>query len=188
MAKKYNEARAVKAEKTSVAADVKVSKKTINKIKKSPVLIILVICLAIGAAGGFFAAKRLCYFRLSEFSVNGVVSEENDYATVDLSEIKEAIRRERGDDSSPITTEDIKNKLVVKSGGAECVFLGKSLDKSITRTVYYRVDKSQPYAVTDEIDYFTPGIYYEEYTSSHFAFSKSRLIRTIVVTGVEEDG
>ena len=61
MAKKYNDARAVKRTKSSPAAakEVTVDKKTIKKIKKSPILIVAILFLAIGAVAGFFAAKKL---------------------------------------------------------------------------------------------------------------------------------
>ena len=86
MAKKYNDARAVKQTKSSSAAakEVTVDKKTIKKIKKSPILIVAILFLAIGAVAGFFAAKKLTYFRFDTFTVNGDV-------TIDavLTEVKE---------------------------------------------------------------------------------------------------
>ena len=190
MAKKYNDARAVKVEKTTAPKEVTVSKKTVKKIKKSPVLIILIVCLLIGAAGGFFAGKKLSYFRLGGFTVNGVAAEENDYVEIDLTSIKEKLENERtaADNADPVTAEDIKAALTVNDGGAEISFFGKSVGDTVTCVLYYREDKTHDIEKVDEIDYTKAGIYYEEYTSSHFAFSSAKLIRTIIVTGVEQDG
>ena len=71
MAKKYNDARAVKRTKSSPAAakEVTIDEKTIKKIGKSPILIVAILFLAIGAVAGFFAAKKLTYFPCDTFTL-----------------------------------------------------------------------------------------------------------------------
>ena len=77
---------------------------------------------------------------------------------------------------------------LIESGGVEVSFFGKSLKSDVKRVLYYREDKSHDIVEVEFIDLEKSGIYYEEYTVDHFAFRNSKLIRTIIVTGVENDG
>lgn len=182
MAKKYNDARAVKQTKSSAASEVTVDKKTIKKIKKSPILIVAILFLAIGAVAGFFAAKNLTYFRFASFSVNGVKAEENDYVEIDVTELKATLS------AAGKPNEFADMNALIKSDGVEISFFGASLKDKVKRVLYYREDKSHDVVAADNIDLEKAGIYYEEYTVDHFAFKNSKLIRTIVVTGVENNG
>lgn len=184
MAKKYNDARAVKQTKSSSAAakEVTVDKKTIKKIGKSPILIVAILFLAIGAAAGFFAAKKLTLFRFDTFTVNGIKAEENDYVEIDVTALKESLLAE----GKPNEFSDMN--ALIQSGGVEVSFFGKSLKDDVKRVIYYREDKSHDITEVEFIDLEKSGIYYEEYTVDHFAFRNSKLIRTIIVTGVENDG
>ena len=77
---------------------------------------------------------------------------------------------------------------LIESGGVEVSFFGKSLKDDGKRVIYYREDKSHDISEVEFIDLEKSGIYYEEYTVDHFAFRNSKLIRTMIVTGVENDG
>lgn len=186
MAKNYNKSRATKVAKTSEisAPDVKVNKRTIKKLKKYPVIIAVIAFLLIGAVAGYILAPKFNRFELGAFTVNGA-AQENDYVEIDLTEVKDKLS---ASSSSEITMDDIIGAVTLSDGGAKATFLGKSVDNTIIRTFYYREDGSKPYVKVDGLDLSKAGIYYEEFTSSHFAFRSSRLIRTIIVTGVEQDG
>lgn len=187
MARNYNQSRATKEDKSgelAVKSNSKTRKKTVKKLKKYPVAIAVVLFLVIGAAIGYVFAPQFNSFELGSYTVNGEV-QENDYAEIDLTAIKETLSATSDD---PVDIDEIIKSVEIKDGGATAKFLGKSVDDTITRTVYYREDGSKPTEKVDGIDLTKAGIYYEEFISSHFAFRSARLIRTIIVTGVEQDG
>lgn len=164
---------------------VKINKKTVKKLKKSPVAILVALFLIIGFAAGYFVSQKAVYFTFNDYAVNGVASEEKDYVVIDLSGIKEKLTAES---ASPVTYEEIAGAVVLSDGGCEISFFGKDLKSTLSTRVLYREDISHDCAVVQKIDLTVPGTYYVEYSSSHFAFKNANLIRTIVVTGVEIDG
>ena len=186
MAKSYNKSRATKVEKSSEisASSVKVSKQTIKKLKKYPAVIAVVVFLVIGTIVGYVLAPKFNSFELGTYTVNGI-EQENDYVEIDLTEVKDDLSNSP---SEVVTIDDIINAVTLNDGGAKATFLGKSVDSTIIKTYYYREDGTKPYEKVDSLDLSKAGIYYEEFTSSHFAFRSSKLIRTIIVTGVEQDG
>lgn len=161
-------------------------KKIFNKIKKSALLIIIAVTLVVGIVGGFFLTKYTSNFEMLAYKVNGVQSEELDYVVVDVSQIRESLESSSGVQNT--TMEQIYNAVSLEDGGVSCKFLGMDISKTITKTYYYREDISYPATEVKGIDVSVPGVYYISYSSSHFAFKKTTLIRTIVVTGVEIDG
>ena len=183
----YSKARATK-KTSSINLKTNINKKDQNKaiksIKKSPILILALVFLLLGAVGGFFAYKMLSTFELNTFVVNGVASAENDYIVVDLSEIKEDYFQSNSDK----TIEDFYASISLKDNTVSCKFFGIDKSDTIVTKYYYREDISHDAVEVNKIDLETAGVYYIEYTSSFFAFKNSTLIRTIIVTEVENDG
>lgn len=186
-----NDGRDTRAVKKTAAVNVDVpsggknTKKQIKKALRYPAAIIVAAFLIIGAAAGYFAATKTTYFALSPYKVDGVASEENDYVCVDLSE-KRAELEQVGTPAD--TAEQIAARLKIEDGGFEIRFLGSSVADTVSARILYREDLSHDATEVDKIDYATAGTYYIEYTSSHFAFKNVKLIRTVFVTGVEENG
>ena len=161
-------------------------KKVFNKVKKSALLIIIAATLVIGIVGGFFLNKYTSKFELLSYKVNGTTSEEIDYVVVDVSEIRENLEAAEG--SQNVTMEEIYAAVNLEDGGVNAKFLGVDISDSVTKTYYYREDISHEATEVNKIEVSTPGVYYIVYECSHFAFKKTILIRTIVITGVEIDG
>lgn len=181
-------ARAAKERKRLEASNINISKrqqkKAVNTVKKSPILIVIVIALIIGLVGGFFSFIFLSSFEMKDYSVNGIASSEKDYVLIDMLDIKEDYLSEHPDGHM----ENIYNSIVLKDDGFICKFFGVDISDSVTTRYYYREDISHDQEEVSEIDVTIPGVYYIEYTSSHFAFKNKTLIRTIIVTEVENDG
>ena len=183
----YTKARAVK-KSTSQTRNININNKEKNQFKKQvkrqPIIVVILIALIVGALGGYFAYAILSPFELSAYTVNGVASDENDYIIIDMSQIKENILNK-----NPDTTDDeIFVSVVLNDEGVVCKFFGKDVSDTVKVEYFYREDISHDVATTDKIDVSVAGVYYIKYTSSHFAFKNTTLIRTIIVTGVENDG
>ena len=155
-----------------------------SKIKKSPVLLIIILALAIGLAGGYFAFNYLSPFKMNAYSVNGVASAEVDYIVIDMSAIKESYLLENPN----AEMEEVYSSVKLNDGGFVCKFFGVDVSDNVTTTYYYREDISHDWSKVNGIDVTTAGVYYIEYKSNHFAFKNSTLIRTIIVTEDENDG
>ena len=182
----YSRARATKKSTTIKTTTIskRNQKKAISTIKKSPILIIAVLFLIIGAAGGFFAYKMLSGFEMNAFLVNNVASAEADYVIVDISEIKEEVLETNAD----ATLEEIYASISLEDKSVNCKFFGIDVGNTVSTKYYYREDISHDTQVIDKIDVTVAGVYYIEYTSSFFAFKNKTLIRTIIITEVENDG
>lgn len=182
----YSRARATKKSTTIKTTTIskRNQKKAISTIKKSPILIIAVLFLIIGAAGGFFAYNALSSFEMNNFLVNGVESAETDYVIVDVSAIKEEFLKTKADASMG----EIYSSIVLEDKSVTCKFFGIDVSNTVTYKYYYREDISHNTNEVKDIDVTTAGVYYIEYTSSFFAFKNKTLIRTIIVTEVENDG
>lgn len=183
----YSRARATK-KSSSVELNTNISKrnqkKAVNAIKKSPILIVAVLFLIIGIAGGFFAYKMLSSFEMNTYLVNGVASSEKDYVVVDVSAIKESVLST----DAEATMEEIFSSISLEDNSVTCKFFGIDISDSVSTKYYYREDISHDTQEVTKIDVTTAGVYYIEYTSSFFAFKNKTLIRTIVITEVENDG
>lgn len=181
-------ARAAKEKKRLEAGNINISKrqqrKAVNTVKKSPVLIVIVIALILGLIGGFFAFTFLSSFEMNNYLVNGVASSEKDYVVVDMLDIKDDYFAEHPDGHM----ETMFNTIELKDEGFECKFFGIDVSDSVSTKYYYREDISHDQEEVAKIDVTTPGVYYIEYKSSHFAFKNKTLIRTIIITEVENDG
>ncbi len=185
-----NDGRDTRATKKSVTAEVQIpsgkkSKKQIKKALRYPAALIVAAFLIVGAVAGYFAATKTTYFTLLPYKVDGVTSQEADYVCVDLSE-KRAALEEQGKKAD--TAKEIADELKIEDDGYEIKFLGSSVADTVSKKLLYREDLSEDAREVDEIDFAKAGTYYIEYTSSHFAFKNLKLIRTIFVTGVEENG
>ena len=86
------------------------------------------------------------------------------------------------------TAKEIADQLKIEDDGFEIKFLGSSVADTVSKKLLYREDLSEDAKEVAEIDFSRAGTYYVEYTSTHFAFKNLKLIRTIFVTGVEENG
>lgn len=165
----YSKARAKKKVNKSIEYDEGLSKsekkKISNKVKKSPILLIALAFLVLGAVGGYFAFEYLSAFEMNAYKVNGVASQETDYVVV-----------ERGNFDGEIQIED---------GGVTCKIFGIDVSSSVSVKYYYREDITQDAKEIDKVNVEVPGVYYIEYTSSNFLYKSTTLIRTIVVTEVE---
>ena len=176
--------RDTRAAKKSVTAEIEIpggkkSKKQLKKAMRYPAALI------IGAVAGYFAATKTTYFALLPYKVDGVASQEIDYVCVDLSE-KRAALEEQGKKAD--TAKEIADQLKIEDDGFEIKFLGSSVADTVSKKLLYREDLSEDAKEVAEIDFSRAGTYYVEYTSTHFAFKNLKLIRTIFVTGVEENG
>lgn len=195
MASSYEKARAVKtSSRDSYGSDFEFSGKTKRRanrtIKKSPLLIIICVTLIIGAIGGFFLTKSLSKFEMNNFYVNEVASKEVDYVVVDVSLHKETEldKALKTGDENGITMEEVYSSLVLKDDGVTLKFMGIDISNTLSVKYLYREDISHNVTEVSKIDVSVPGVYYIQYTSSHFAYKNVTLIRTIIVTGVEVDG
>ena len=183
----YTNARAVKknfSQTRTLNKNNKEKNRLKKQVKKQPVIVIILVALIVGALGGYFAFAFLSPFEMSAFTVNGVASDEIDYVIVDMSQIKESALSVNPD----ITDDEIFASVVLNDEGVVCKFFGKDVSDSVKVEYLYREDISHDVTAVDKIDVSVAGVYYIKYTSSHFAFKNSTLIRTIIVTGVEHDG
>ncbi len=187
MAERTN-ARAVRKKTQTKKAEVNISKtqtkKITKNIKKSPILIIIIFALIIGAVAGYFSFTYLSDFSMLSYSVNGEVSKEVDYVEIDITAYKEQLESQ----GIQKTMNEIYESYEIVDEGVTCKFFGVDVSNTITTKYYYREDISYEAEEVSKIDIRTAGVYYIEYTSSHFAFKNTKLIRTIVVMEVENDG
>lgn len=72
--------------------------------------------------------------------------------------------------------------------GAKAIFLGKDHTSEIKVKYYYREDISHEAEECDAIDTAVAGFYYAEYQSDVFLYKGVKLIRTIEVVRIEDDG
>lgn len=182
--------RAKATKKTSAPAQTnnfEISKKTKKKILKSPILIAFIALFIAGVAIGFFVTDKNIDFSPLMMKVNGEQTEENDYAEIDLSAIKEKIQATKTD-GSPVTAEEIAAATDFYDAGVSAYFFGTSLSNKVVRKVFYREDISHDAKETEDIDFSVSGVYYIEYTCNHFAFGNKKIIKTIFISGVEIDG
>ena len=179
----YSRARATKkSSSVNISGNLsnKNKKKITKTIKKSPILIVAVLFLLIGVAGGFFAYKALSSFEMNSYLINGVASAENDYVVVDVSEIKDSVLSIDAD----ATMEEVFASIELEDNLVTCKFFGIDLSKTISTKYYYREDISYDIEEVSSIDVSLAGVYYIEYSSSFFAYKNKTLIRTIIITGV----
>lgn len=181
----YKNARAKKTTTKAQSVEIKIDKKTEKKIKKSPVALCLILCLVAGAVLGVYLTKKYAIFSFGDYYVNGVASAEQDYIEIDLSAQKAILEQSSTD---PVTLAEIVGSITLSDGGVDISVFGKDLSDTVTVTRYYREDMSHDVVTVSAVDLTVAGIYYIEYTSSHFLFAGTKLIRTIIVMGVEIDG
>ena len=92
MADDYQKARAMRSKDgwsyESERNNKKISKRKVKSVFKSPILLIAIVAVVIGAVGGFFLTKATSTFEFNDYYVNGVQAAEKDYVVVDVSEHK----------------------------------------------------------------------------------------------------
>lgn len=191
----YNKSRAVKKQQETKSIDTDVlskrqKRKIKTKIKNSTILLIVAITLVIGVATGFLLQKFTSSFIMNNFYVNGVVSEEKDYVFIDLTQVKEKLENTKAlnADDTPVTITDVANSVTLEDNGASLKFFGINKNKAIKTKILYREDISHDVVEVSNINLSVPGVYYIEYSTTHFSYKNVKLIRTVVVTGVEIDG
>ncbi len=186
MAKELSNARAGKTKKK--IEDIEISSRDKKKIqkafKKSSILVVSCLFLIVGLVAGYFAFSYLSHFEMNAFTVNGEVSEEVDFVTIDISQIKDELEK----DGEAVTIETLFSSIEIEDKGVKCSVFGADLSNTVSTKYFYREDISYDAEEVDKIDLQTAGVYYIEYTSSHFLYRTKKLIRTIIVTGVEIDG
>ncbi len=184
----YSKSRAIKKKVANSSGEISLTKKQKNKalksVKKRPIVLVFLFVLILGAVGGYFAFSLTSGFEMLSYSINDVTSEELDYVVVDITEYKESLIL-AGENKS---MQEIYDSMVLKDDGVCCKFFGIDVKNTVKTRYMYREDISHDVAEVGGVDIQTPGVYYIEYTSSHFAFKNKTLIRTIVVLGVEDDG
>lgn len=190
---RYDKARAYKSTNTRAEVDTssfssKKTKKYSKKIMKSPLLLIIVITAIVGILGGFFLTKALSKFEMNKYYVGGVAAPENDYVIIDVSAHKENLETVAGESNTELTMEQVYLTLGIEDKGVYIKFFGMDISDTVKTRYFYREDITFDPQEVNGIDVKTPGVYYIEYTSSHFAYKNVTLIRTIIVTGVEVDG
>ena len=192
--KRYEQARATRVsgnhEFDTDGVNKSSMKRASRKIKSSPLLIVIAVSLVVGVVCGFFFARGTSAFTMNDYTVNGVVAPEADYVVVDMTAHKEKLVDEDQKSGTPVgvTMGQVYSTMKLNDGGVCAKFLGKDISNTITVKYYYREDISHDKIEGTGIDVSTAGVYYIEYTSSHFAYKNVTLIRTIIVTGVETDG
>lgn len=162
------------------------TKKNIKKSLKSPIIIVFIICLTVGLVTGFFIGKAATKFEMNNLVFNGTEI-YGDYLYIELNSIKEELES-KDESGGNVSEEQIKNAIKIENEGVVIKFFGKDLSDTVKKEYFYREDMSHDEEKVDEIDYLKVGTYYVTYTSSHFAFKRYKLIRTIVITGAEIDG
>lgn len=190
---RYDKARAYKSTSSRVEVDTssfnsRKTKKYTKKVMKSPLLLIIAITAIIGILGGFFLTKALSKFEMNKYYVGGVAASENDYVVIDVSAHKENLEAVAGESNTELTMEQVYSTLGIEDKGVDIKFFGMDISDTVKTRYYYREDITFDPQEVNGIDVKTPGVYYIEYTSSHFAYKNVTLIRTIIVTGVEVDG
>lgn len=171
----------------SNGGDVKVSKKTKKALKKNPVIILLIVALILGLTTGVILGFTFTKFEFVTPTLNGVATEETDYVEIEPEKFKQEIQKTKGDDYK-VTREELVNYIKLENESVKITFFGKDVSGTVTKEYYYRQDISHDSEKVDGIDYLQEGTYYVIYTSSHFAFKNAKLIRTVIVKGVEIDG
>ena len=184
-ARAYKSSSANKAEVDAGSINTRKTKKHAKKIWKSPLLLIIAITTIVGLVGGFFLTKFTSKFEMNKFYVAGVESSEVDYVEVDVSAHKETLEQSAG---SSVTTEQAYATLGLTDKGVTIKFLGMDISKTVKTRYLYREDITHEVQEVNKVDVSVAGVYYIEYTSSHFAYKNVTLVRTIIVTGVEVDG
>ena len=172
-----NKARATKKTTEMPTFEAPSGKGKSKKVKKIP--FVWIIAIAIFVASAVITPLML--------KINGVITEENDYAEIDLTAIKEQIQQTKTD-GTPVTIDEIANSIEFHDAGIAASFFGKSLSDKVSKKFLYRKDITQEPTATDKIDFTVPGVYYIVYTCDHFAMKNKQIIKTIYVSEVELDG
>lgn len=171
----------------SDGGEVKIGKNTKKALKKNPVIIILVIALILGLTTGVILGYAFTKFEFVTPTLNGVAVEEADYVEIEPEKFKQEIQNAKGEDYI-VTREELASYVKLENESVKITFFGKDVSDTVSKEYYYRQDISHDSEKVDGIDYLQEGTYYVVYTSSHFAFKNAKLIRTVIVKGVELDG
>ena len=164
----YSSMKATKSGKRRFDTNIEISRNSSRKIKgamkKSSVSwIVLIIVVAIGFAGGFFAHKYA--FANDIYQMNANTNGEIDIYI-------------GADEDYQTYTEK----------GVTCVAFGKDYSKDCTVKYYYRADQTADAVEVDKVDETVAGIYYAVYTTPAKKYASVELIRNIIVVGEEDNG
>ena len=162
----YSSMKATKVQKKEYDSDFTISRSNQRKIKKTfkksaLMWIIVGLVLVVSAVGSFFACKYI--FASDTYEMVSYANGEVDvYIGAD---------------------EDVKN---YEELGVKCISFGKDFSDKFTVKYYYRDDLTEKEVEVSEVDETIPGIYYAVYESPAKKFKSVKLIRNIIVTGVED--
>lgn len=161
----YSKMKATKVSKKKYDGDFEISRSSANKAKKSiskagVSIIVIIIFLIIGVAGGFLVARYA--FPNDTFEMVASASGSTDIYI-------------GGEDGESNYTEL----------GVKCVAFGKDISNECTVTYYYRADLTEDAVQVEGVDESTEGMYYAVYTCPNIKYSSVKLIRNIIVLGEE---
>ena len=162
----YSSMKATKVQKKQYDSDIEISRSSQRKIKKAfkksaLMWVIVGLVLVISAVGSFFACKYI--FENDTYEMVSYANGEVDvYVGAD---------------------EEIK---IYEELGVKCISFGKDFSDKFTVKYYYRDDLTEKEVEVSKVDENVPGIYYAVYESPAKKFKSVKLIRNIIVTGVED--
>ena len=136
-------------------------KRSVKKL--SLTWIIVLIFLALGVVGGFFAHKY--------------AFPNDTYQMVAYS-----------NGSIDITIGAEEEHKTYTELGVKCITFGKDISSECTVKYYFRTDLSQEQVEVSKVDETVPGMYYAVYTTTSSKYKTVTLIRNIMVLGEEDNG
>ncbi len=164
----YSGMKATKTKKQKLDTDITISRKTTNSAKRTLKRagiswIVVILCLVIGLAGGYFGAKLA--FSKDTYQMQTYASGEADVYI--------------GKDETYQTYTEL---------GVKCIAFGKDISKECSVTYFYRSDLTDDATKVDKVDETVPGMYYAVYNCKNIRFSSVKLIRNIIVLKEEDNG
>ena len=84
-----------------------------------------------------------------------------------------------------IERDNSEDPIVLDDEGVTCKIFGIDLSKSVSVKYFYREDITKDATEVENINLDVAGVYYIEYTSSNFLYKNTTLIRTVIVSEVE---
>lgn len=162
----YSSMKATKVKKKEYDGNYEISRSNQRKIKKvfkksSIMWVIVGAFFAISLVGSFFVCKFV--FASDTYQMEAYANGEVDVYV--------------GVDEEHKTYEEL---------GVKCISFGKDYSDKFTVKYYYRDDLTEKEVEVSKVDESIPGIYYAVYEAPAKKYSSVKLIRNIIVTGVED--
>ena len=162
----YSSMKATKVQKKDYDNDVTISRSSQRKIKKAfkksaLMWAIVGLVLIVSAVGSFFICKYV--FASDTYEMKTYANGETDVCI--------------GVDEEVTRYEEL---------GVKCIAFGKDYSGECTVKYYYRSDLTEKEVEVAGVDENVSGIYYAVYESPTTKYGSVKLIRNIIVTGVED--